>query len=52
MILRNGKLSGKILRKFFRTGKFCMENIPPHITNSQHVTGVTARRAWYGATLA
>jgi hypothetical protein len=36
MILRNGKFSGKILRtifwKIFRTGKFSMENFPPHIT--------------------
>jgi hypothetical protein len=36
MILRNGKFSGKILRKtfwkIFRTGKFSMENVPPHIT--------------------
>jgi hypothetical protein len=34
MILRNGKFCGKILRKVFRTGKFYMENFPPHITNS------------------
>jgi hypothetical protein len=33
MILRNGKFSGKILRKIFRTGKFSMENFPPHITS-------------------
>jgi hypothetical protein len=33
MILRNGKFSGKILRKIFRTRKFSMENFPPHITN-------------------
>jgi hypothetical protein len=37
MLLRNGKFSGKILRKIFwkifRTGKFSMENFPPHITN-------------------
>jgi hypothetical protein len=32
MILRNGKFSGKILRKIFRMGKFCTENFPPHIT--------------------
>jgi hypothetical protein len=32
MILRNGNFSGKILRKIFRTGKFSMENFPPHIT--------------------
>jgi hypothetical protein len=32
MILRNGKFSGKILRKIFRAGKFSMENFPPHIT--------------------
>jgi hypothetical protein len=36
MILRNGKFSGKILRKIFwkifRTGKFSMEEYPPHIT--------------------
>jgi hypothetical protein len=34
MILRNEKFSEKILRKIFRTGKFSMENCPPHITNS------------------
>jgi hypothetical protein len=36
MISRNGKFSGKILWKIFwkifRTGKFSMENFPPHIT--------------------
>jgi hypothetical protein len=35
MILRNGKFSGKILRKIFRTGKFSMENFPPHITTDR-----------------
>jgi hypothetical protein len=32
MILRNGKFSGKILRKIFRMEKFSMENFLPHIT--------------------
>jgi hypothetical protein len=32
MILRNGKFSGKILRKIFRKGKISMKNFPPHIT--------------------
>jgi hypothetical protein len=35
MISRNGKFSGKMLRKIFRTGKFSMENFPPHITTRQ-----------------
>jgi hypothetical protein len=37
MILRNGKFSGKILRKIFRTGKFYMENFPPRITTYDRV---------------
>jgi hypothetical protein len=40
MILRNGKFSGKILRKIFRTGKFSMENFPPHITTHDPSHGV------------
>jgi hypothetical protein len=43
MILRNGKFSGKILRKIFRTGKFSMENFPPHIT-SRAMAQVISRR--------
>jgi hypothetical protein len=40
MISGNGKFSGKILRQIFRTGKFSMENFPPHITNYNQTTSV------------
>jgi hypothetical protein len=43
MILRNGKFSGKILRKIFRTGKFTMENFPPHVTSYE--IGITINMA-------
>jgi hypothetical protein len=58
MILRNGKFSGKILRKIFwkifRTGKFSMENFPPHITvtdvpvpsAAQSVVGSSPHASW------
>jgi hypothetical protein len=54
MILRNGKFSGKILRnflwKFFRTGKFSMENFPPHITSFQikfYAKIISCTQTWY-----
>jgi hypothetical protein len=54
MILRNGKFSGKILRKIFRTGKFFMENFPPHITTHTSTFGLIlpsedrpSHVAWY-----
>jgi hypothetical protein len=44
MILRNGKFSGKILRKIFRAGKFSVEHFPPHITSYSTITAATFKR--------
>jgi hypothetical protein len=54
MILRNGKFSGKILRKIFlkifRTGKFSMEHFPSHITRDSPDHGHKTER--YGTLFA